>query len=163
MQPASTTRPSPEVNFRRFHNASNRSAMPLTDSQTPHLGTQVAVRFVAMTTLVIAILFLPAGTVRWWQGWAFLAAYVGFAVAAFLFFLKLDPQIVRRRFEAKEPVREQRQIIGFGAVCCWWASSRCRASITGWGGHGVGWALSQRGSRYSRWPWRSEESLRWRG
>lgn len=103
MQQASATHPSSEIH------------LP-TNSTIPNLPAKVAVRFVVMVALVIATLFLPAGTVRWWQGWAFLAAYIGFAMAAFLFFLKLDPQIVRRRFEAKEPVREQRQIIGFGAV-----------------------------------------------
>jgi len=87
-----------------------------TNSAMPHMAAKVAVRFVTMTALVIAIFFLPAGTVRWWQGWTFLAAYVGFAIAAFLFFLKADPQIVRRRLQAKEPVREQRQIIRFGAI-----------------------------------------------
>ena len=80
---------------------------------TPHLGARVAVRFVIMTAVVIAIVFLPAGTVRWWQGWAFLAVYIGFAVAAFLFFLKTDPQLVERRLPAKEQVRTQKQIIRF--------------------------------------------------
>lgn len=109
MQQASATHPSPEI-----HSSAN-STMPA-NSAIPHLAAKVAGRFVVMVALVIAIIFLPAGTVRWWQGWAFLAAYIGFAIAAFLFFLKADPQIVRRRFEAKEPVPEQRQIIRFGAV-----------------------------------------------
>jgi len=81
----------------------------------PHLGVQVAVRFVVTTALVIAILFLPAGTVRWWQGWAFLAAYVGFALAAFFFFLKTDPQVVERRLQAKEREPEQKRLLRFAA------------------------------------------------
>ena len=93
------------------------SAIPLkTSATTPHLAAQVTFRFVVMTALVIAIFFLPAGTVRWWQAWAFLGAYIGFAVAAFFFFLKTDPQLVERRLRAKEEVREQRQIIRFGGL-----------------------------------------------
>lgn len=103
MQHASATHPSSEI-----HSQAN--------SAIPDLGAKVALRFLIMVALVTAILFLPAGTLRWWQGWAFLAAYIGFAIAAFLFFLKADPEIVRRRFEAKEPVREQRQIVRFAAV-----------------------------------------------
>jgi hypothetical protein len=36
-----------------------------------HLAAQVVLRFEAMTLLIITILFLPARTVRWWQGWSF--------------------------------------------------------------------------------------------
>lgn len=77
---------------------------------------QVAARFVAMTAAVMAILFLPAGTVRWWQGWTFLAVYVGFALAAFFCFLKSAPELVERRLPGKEPLREQKQILRFGGV-----------------------------------------------
>ncbi len=82
----------------------------------PHLGTQVALRFAVMTPLVIAILFLPAGTMRWWQGWAFLAVYIGFALTAFFFFLKTDRQLVERRLQSKEHEPEQKQVIRFGAL-----------------------------------------------
>ena len=89
---------------------------PKTNATTPHLAVQVAVRFVVMTALVIAIFFLPAGTVHWWQAWAFLGAYIGLALTAFFFFLRIDPQFVERRLRAKEQVREQRQIIRFGGL-----------------------------------------------
>ena len=36
-----------------------------------HLAAQIVLRFEAMTLLIITILFLPARTVRWWQGWSF--------------------------------------------------------------------------------------------
>jgi protein-S-isoprenylcysteine O-methyltransferase Ste14 len=78
---------------------------------TPHLAAQVAGRFAAMTMVVIAILFLPAWTARWWQGWVFLATYLGFSLAAFFFFLKTDPQLVERRLRGREQVREQRLLI----------------------------------------------------
>ncbi|MGB6695153.1 MAG: hypothetical protein WBE56_13275, partial [Terracidiphilus sp.] len=61
---------------------------PRPGAAVPHLGAQVALRFAVMTPLIAAILFLPAWTVRWWQAWVFLAIYIGFALAAFFFFLK---------------------------------------------------------------------------
>ncbi len=82
----------------------------------PHLGAQVALRFVATTVVVIAIFFLPAWTVRWWQAWVFLGAYIGFGLLAFFFFLKTDPQLVDRRLQAKEHEPEQKQVIRFGAL-----------------------------------------------
>ncbi|MGA8783314.1 MAG: isoprenylcysteine carboxylmethyltransferase family protein [Terracidiphilus sp.] len=82
----------------------------------PHLGAQVALRFAVMTPLIAAILFLPAWTVRWWQAWVFLAIYIGFALAAFFFFLKTVPQLVERRLPAREQYREQRHILRSGAV-----------------------------------------------
>jgi protein-S-isoprenylcysteine O-methyltransferase Ste14 len=82
----------------------------------PHLGAQVALRFVATTVVVIAIVFLPAWTVRWWQAWVFLGVYVGFALAAFFFFLKIDRQLVERRLQAKEREPEQMRVIRFGAL-----------------------------------------------
>ncbi len=89
---------------------------PSTNNPMPHLGAQVAFRFAAMTLLMIAVLFLPAGTLRWWQGWAFLAVYISPALAAFFHFLKVDPELVERRLRAKEKIREQKQIMGVGAL-----------------------------------------------
>ena len=90
------------------------SAIPPKASATvPRLGAQVATRFVIMTGIIAAILFLPAWTVRWWQGWVFLAMYISFGAGLFFFFLKTDPELVKRRMPAKEQVPEQRRIIGF--------------------------------------------------
>jgi protein-S-isoprenylcysteine O-methyltransferase Ste14 len=98
-------------------NATRTSSVipPKTSANRPHLAAQVAVRFVAMTALIATLLFLPAGTLRWWQGWAVLAGFVGTALAAFLTFLKIDPQVVERRLRTKERLREQKQIIRYGA------------------------------------------------
>lgn len=67
--------------------------------------------------LVLALLayglvfFLTAGTLRYWQGWAFLA--ILFIPGAFFcfYFLKRDPDLVRRRLESKEKVAAQKWII----------------------------------------------------
>lgn len=87
---------------------------PPTNPTVPHLGAQVALRFAAMTLMITTLLFLPAGTVRWWQGWSFLAAIAIPALAIYLYFLKVDPQVVERRLQAKEPERMQKRIMLFG-------------------------------------------------
>jgi protein-S-isoprenylcysteine O-methyltransferase Ste14 len=75
---------------------------------------RVVLHFVAMLALMIAILFLPAGTLRWAQAWAFLAVLATTALAIFLWFLKTDPQVVERRLRAREQVRQQKLIMTVG-------------------------------------------------
>jgi len=87
---------------------------PKADATMPHLAAKATLRFAVMLPVIAAILFLPAGTVRWWQGWALLAVYVIAGLAAFLYFLKTDPQLVGRRLPAKEQVHQQKQIIRLG-------------------------------------------------
>jgi protein-S-isoprenylcysteine O-methyltransferase Ste14 len=75
------------------------------------LGAQVAFRLPIALIVTAAILFLPAGTLNFWQGWAVLAAYLVPANLIFLYFLKTDPQVIERRMERKEPVREQKLLM----------------------------------------------------
>lgn len=67
--------------------------------------------------LVIALVtyglsfFLTAGTLRYWEGWAFLAILFVPGVFFCFYFLKRDPELVRRRLETKEKVKAQKWII----------------------------------------------------
>jgi len=63
---------------------------------------------VAVTGL---LLFLPAGSLRYWQAWMFLATLflpVGFVVS---YFLTRDPGLLVRRMRLKEKEREQQVIV----------------------------------------------------
>jgi protein-S-isoprenylcysteine O-methyltransferase Ste14 len=59
-----------------------------------------------------AMLFLPAGTVRFWQGWLYLMSWClpGFVATVYLY--KHDRQLVERRIQMKERVHEQKLIMG---------------------------------------------------
>ena len=57
------------------------------------------------------IIFLPAGTLRFWEGWAFFAVWFLPLLLFFLYFLKRDPALVERRMQAKEKVKEQRVLM----------------------------------------------------
>ncbi len=61
--------------------------------------------------LVSALLFIPAGTLRFWQGWVLMA--LGFIPTGFAFFYlyKRDPQLIARRLETKEIVSQQKLLI----------------------------------------------------
>jgi len=62
-------------------------------------------------TFVVAFLFIPAGSIRYWQGWVFMALlFVPMPITS-AYFLKRDPQLVERRLQTKEKSREQRIIV----------------------------------------------------
>jgi protein-S-isoprenylcysteine O-methyltransferase Ste14 len=84
------------------------------DRQLPgkkNLRLRVAVRFVVVLLIAVAIVFLPAGRLNYWQGWALLAAYIFPSGGAYLYFLKHDPQLVERRIQGKETVSEQKLLM----------------------------------------------------
>jgi protein-S-isoprenylcysteine O-methyltransferase Ste14 len=63
----------------------------------------------ASTILILAgILFISAGSLRFWQGWLFLFLMAGFWSYFFVVFMKRDPQLLERRLQAKEIHREQK-------------------------------------------------------
>jgi len=63
------------------------------------------------TLVLIALLFVAAGTLSYWQGWAFVAAFAGCSGAYTMYLAKHDPALLRRRTEAgisyeKEPAQK---------------------------------------------------------
>jgi protein-S-isoprenylcysteine O-methyltransferase Ste14 len=58
--------------------------------------------------LPAAMLFIPAGTLNFWQGWVFLAINLVFPVLLLIYFYKRDPQLIERRLLKKEKIRGQK-------------------------------------------------------
>ncbi len=52
------------------------------------------------TLAMLVLIFIPAGTFRYWQGWASLAAFIICSGAYTLYLAKHDPALLRRRTEA---------------------------------------------------------------
>ncbi len=66
----------------------------------------LAILFLVMATL----LFVSAGTLRYWQAWTYLAVYFGASIAITLYLVKKDPALLARRmsggpFAEKEPAQ----------------------------------------------------------
>jgi protein-S-isoprenylcysteine O-methyltransferase Ste14 len=65
----------------------------------------------AILFLVMAgLLFVSAGTLRYWQAWTYLAAYFGASIAISLYLIRQDPALLARRmsggpFAEKEPAQ----------------------------------------------------------
>ena len=58
--------------------------------------------------LAIAVLFIPAGSLRFWEGWVYIAVAFVPTVFTYLYFYKHDPELFERRLQPKEKVREQK-------------------------------------------------------
>lgn len=61
----------------------------------------------ATLAVLLACLFIPAGTLNYWQAWVFLAVFVGSTQALGIYFLIHDRELVERRMTIG-PVAEQR-------------------------------------------------------
>jgi protein-S-isoprenylcysteine O-methyltransferase Ste14 len=52
------------------------------------------------TLIAFLLLFIPAGTLHYWQGWAYLATFVICSAAYTVYLAKHDPALLKRRTEA---------------------------------------------------------------
>jgi protein-S-isoprenylcysteine O-methyltransferase Ste14 len=75
------------------------------------LEWKVALRMVFMPALLAAVIFLPAGTFRFWQGWTFLATMFLLVLVGFAYFLRYDRPLVERRMRTRERVKEQKLLM----------------------------------------------------
>lgn len=87
---------------------------PLQQHATQSLGRRAFTATAKFLVVLALLIFLPAGSIRYWQGWLF---WVNFAVCCFAFtpyFLKHDPALLERRLRAgpaaeREPTQKRIQ------------------------------------------------------
>ena len=80
------------------------------------LFTAALTKYALGVVLVALILFVPAGTLRWWQGWLFMAIlFVPMFVAGLVMMAKA-PDLLRKRLDAKEDEQEQRAVVALSAL-----------------------------------------------
>ena len=62
------------------------------------------------------VIFLPAGSLRYWQGWLFWAHFTAWTAGGTWYFLKRDPALVERRLRAgptaeRDPAQKRIQLV----------------------------------------------------
>ncbi len=73
-------------------------------------------KFAAGVVVIGLLLFLPAGTIFWWQGWLFMGIlFVPMFVAGLVMMAKA-PDLLRKRLSAKEDEGEQRTVLALSAL-----------------------------------------------
>ena len=66
-----------------------------------------------------ALLFIPAGTLDYWQAWTFLAVYFASSLAITLYLMKKDPELLERRMSGgptAEKETTQKIIMSFASL-----------------------------------------------
>ena len=76
------------------------------DQRTAALWRQAWPRQLVFLIFMAAVLFVPAGTLDFWQAWLFLAVFAACTVVVGLYFVMHDPALVERRMKVG-PVAEQ--------------------------------------------------------
>jgi protein-S-isoprenylcysteine O-methyltransferase Ste14 len=80
-------------------------------TSTTKAALNAVLRLVVGIAFIGAVLFLPAGTFKYWQAWVWLATLfipMGFSL---VYLLKIDPALLERRTRTNEVRLEQKRII----------------------------------------------------
>jgi len=86
------------------------------DTQSAQLRNKVIIRFIAGIIGIAALLFLPAGSFLYWQGWLYMGVIFVPPILALLYFLKNDPGLLERRMRMQEKEGEQKRIVLLSAI-----------------------------------------------
>ena len=80
------------------------------------LFTQALTKFFLGVIIVGLLLFLPTGSFRYWQGWLLMGIlFVPMFVAGFVLMAK-NPELLRKRLNAKEEEKEQKKVVALSGV-----------------------------------------------
>src|SRR6516164_5848922 len=76
------------------------------------------------------LLFVPAGTVDYWQGWVYLSIFMGASALTTLYLMRRDPALLERRMRGG-PTAEKRPVQKFIMLCTstGFIAPACRASV----------------------------------
>ena len=84
--------------------------------EIPGLKKQVILRFIMVPIFMGLILFLPAGSLDYWQAWVYCGVlFVPMFFVVFYFF-KYDPELLERRMRMREKEEKQKTIQIFGFI-----------------------------------------------
>ena len=91
--------------------------MPTTNVDTAKLKRKTILGFVLTTVIFELFLFVPAGSLNFWQGWIYSSITFVFLVGTAIYLWKRDPDLLKRRTEMgmideKEKIEKIVQIIG---------------------------------------------------
>ena len=75
------------------------------------LFTQAIIKFLSGLLIVGLLLFLPAGTLVWWQAWLLMGILFIPMFIAGLIMMKRSPDLLRKRLDVKEEEKEQKTVI----------------------------------------------------
>ena len=98
------------------------------------LLTQALIKFFAGILLVGLLLFLPAGSFAYWQGWLLMGVLFVPMLIAGIVMLAKSPELLRKRLNSREKEGEQKTVVALNGLLfiisfvtaglnwrfCWW-------------------------------------------
>ena len=86
------------------------------DTLSARLFFQALGKFFLGLIVVGVLVFLPAGTLEYWQGWLFVGVlFVPMFVAGIVLMFR-QPELLRKRLEAKEEEKEQKWVVALSGM-----------------------------------------------
>ena len=85
-----------------------------------NLNAQALLSLVVLTVVMALLLFIPAGTIHYWQAWVYLFIFMGASLLTTLYLMKKDPALLNRRMRGgptAEKRRTQKLIMLFTSIC----------------------------------------------
>ena len=77
---------------------------------------QASGKFFAGLLVIGALLFVPAGTFRYWNGWLFIAVlFIPMFVLGIVLLIK-NPELLQKRLDAKEEQEEQKTVVALSGL-----------------------------------------------
>ena len=78
---------------------------------TKKLVRMALIRFGGAILIISLILFLPAGTIKYWNAWLFIGALFIPVILVLIYLIKNDPELLEKRMKTKEKEETQKLII----------------------------------------------------
>ena len=80
------------------------------------LFCQAIIKFILGIVIIGLLLFIPANTINYWNGWLFMGIlFIPMFIAGIIMMIK-SPDLLRKRLKAKEKENEQKQVILFSGI-----------------------------------------------
>lgn len=77
---------------------------------------QAIIKFILGVLVIGLLLFVPANTIDYWNGWLFMGLlFIPMFIAGIILMIK-NPELLRKRLNAKEKENEQKQVIAFSGI-----------------------------------------------
>ena len=80
------------------------------------LFLQAIIKFLFGLILVGLLIFIPAGTIKYWNGWLFMGLlFIPMFIAGIILIFK-NPELLKNRLDAKEKESEQKEVVLFSGI-----------------------------------------------
>ena len=80
------------------------------------LFIQALTKYVVGLAIVMALLFIPAGTLSYWQAWLFIGILFIPMLIIGIVLMSHNPELLRKRLDAKEKEAEQKSVVAMSSL-----------------------------------------------